>query len=65
MYRQVTHREVPGVKVHLYRVSCSDLMEANGTETVSDAIVRLLTTHIILISDSQKVHLLWCFKIKS
>lgn len=31
--------------------SCLDLMEANGLEIVSDVIVKLLTTCIILISD--------------
>lgn len=35
-----THRDVPrGVQVQGYGMSCSDLLEANGTEIVSDVIV--------------------------
>lgn len=47
------HRQAPdhSQRSTISTVSCSDLMETNGLEIVSDVIVKLLTTHIILISD--------------
>lgn len=47
------HRQAPdhSQRSTISTVSCSDLMEENGLEIVSDVIVKLLTTCIILISD--------------
>lgn len=47
------HRQAPhhSQRSAISTESCSDLMEANRLEIVSDVIVKLLTTCIILTSD--------------